>query len=296
MRPALRFIMALILVWWSIILIVMMLPTGDGSIISYQQDRYVGIQSITMVDVERGLWTPPIMLSGMKLGEFTQSPNLRHLAFFDTQRNGALVSYDLRTHQRIPMTDRLNAHSPKWSPTGEAILWYTPTIGDVGMYHLDENRFEILVAFRCYAGALGWSTAGEAIIYGDCVTELSANEQALYRLDLATGTREQLTPDWLRFSFAVSSPDERYIAYHQRHTRGGQFDIYDFETGDTVTIFADAGMQVAVMAWSPDSSEIAYKQFYSALSHIMLYNVEDRALRQLNSDPIAGMDTLNWID
>lgn len=222
------------------------------------------------------------------------SPNGKEIAYVSTRTGTKDVwTADIDDSVRRQLTrDIRNDYNPIWSPDGRWIIflsdrgrqtdiWVVPSAGGTEERVTNDPAEEALI---------GWVAGSDRLAF---LTGVGAS--SIWSLSVADGKERQLTPDSLRASCCVISPDGTQLL----------FSINEGGGSDQLAVMPVAGgawrvvgqlsptTDTPLYAWSPDGSQIAFISDQSGAKQIWVAAASGGAPRQLTTWP-EGADNPMW--
>ncbi|MCL4857845.1 MAG: PD40 domain-containing protein [Caldilineaceae bacterium] len=185
------------------------------------------------------------------------------LAFRSTQPNGlGLSAYDFGVGERVRYSSHLEDSTPRWSPTGDRLLFSSNRTGD-RLWRLyiveplpsnDATGFPEAIDLG-FGKDADWRPTAELIVfkgcddYGDNCGLWTINPDGSERAPLTDGFNDSL-PRW--------SPDGASVLF-MSDSRDGNWEIYVLTVTDgAVTRLTDNPANDGLPVWSPDGSRVAF--------------------------------------
>lgn len=152
---------------------------------------------------------------------------------------------------------------PIWSPDNEFIAYYrfNPVTDTVSIHVIDllnnlEDRAILADAGRP-ANPLSWSPDANYLVYSDDFSQI-------YRVDIAAGTRQNLTPNYTKWnSNPAWSPVGDQIIFITDREEGFNDDVWimNADGSDMRVLVERPEWEDTDPAWSPDGKQVAFLRF-----------------------------------
>jgi TolB protein len=170
-------------------------------------------------------------------------------------------------------------YMPNWTPDGQAIAFGSKRDGKVVLVRasLSDHREEMMTAIP--PGSFPrLSPDGREILF-----HLEDDgPQNLWKLDLKTGTRRQITSDGEGFGYGAWSPDGKRIAGELRRGQSTSIAVIPEDGGTPIDVVNDPG-QSWVYSWAPDNDRIAFAGLRDGTWNIYTASVSTRKQTKLTS-------------
>jgi Tol biopolymer transport system component len=185
---------------------------------------------------------------------------------------------DLETDETNQLTYSGYNDNPKWSPSGEKILYLSWTEeNSFDIYTMDKNGNNKIpvVASPASEKMPDWSPDGEKIVYVSdeigkseiCIIDLITNEVSI----LKNGTEFVATPYW--------SPDGKFLAFISNGGGPGRSQVFVMDIDGNnkwqVTSY-DISNFDGNPVWCPDGSCILFNRFIEGVPKIMKYDIKTK--------------------
>jgi hypothetical protein len=185
------------------------------------------------------------------------------LAFRSTQADGLGISaHDFGADARVRFTANLEDSTPRFSPTGDRILFSSNRTGDRRwkLYIIpnsprdDRTGFPTLPELTLGKDA-DWHPSQDRIVFKGC--DDTGNNCGLWTINADGSERAPLT-NGFNDSLPRWSPDGASVIF-MSDSRDGNWELYTLSVaGGTVTRLTDNAANDGLPAWSPDGSRIAF--------------------------------------
>ncbi|MCB0070222.1 MAG: PD40 domain-containing protein [Caldilineaceae bacterium] len=173
-----------------------------------------------------------------------------------------LSAYDFDTDARVRYSSHLEDSTPRWSPTGDRLVFSSNRTGD-RLWHIyimepvpGDDRAGFADATDLGFGKdADWHPTGEVIVFKGC--DDSGQNCGLWTINSDGSERSQLT-DGFNDSLPRWSPDGESIVF-MSDSRDGNWELYTLSVADgSVTRLTEDDAEDGLPAWSPDGSRIAF--------------------------------------
>ncbi len=204
---------------------------------------------------------PTLIIQNAMQPSVLRSGNI--MAFRSVQADQlGLSAYDFDADERIRYSSHLEDSTPRWSPTGDRLVFSSNRTGDRRwrIYIMEPLPGNDRVGFAD-ATDLGfgkdadWHPTGEVIVFKGC--DDTGDNCGLWTINSDGSERSPLT-DGFNDSLPRWSPDGESIVF-MSDSRDGNWELYTLSVADgTVTRLTEDGAEDGLPAWSPDGSRIAF--------------------------------------